>query len=134
MRYPTRRSGLVIPPQELGFITPTVEQLSTRGVTNIHHHYYERARYHGVRFHSVFRNLITNTSPMLNLEHARLHREFDAPRRPRDDVMIEVVEDYLTMNGVIHCIKEKHTRSCFEIQADQWQAIKRGYRSVNNRK
>ena len=130
MRYPTKgRTGIIVPPCELGFSVPTVEQLSTRGAVTIHHGYYERARYNDVRFRSVFRNLITNTFPLLSHEHTVLPHEFQAPRRPRDDMMVEVIEDYLTCNGVIHCIKEKHTRSCFEIQPEEWNAIKRGYRS-----
>ena len=129
MRWPTRRDGLIVPPSELGFVAPTVEQLATRRQATIHHGYWERARYNDVRFRSIFRNLVTNTFPLLADQHLQLHEDFDAPKRPRDDMMVEVIDDYLIMNGVIHCIKEKHTRSCYQIQPEDWLNIKRGYRS-----
>lgn len=129
MRYPTNRLGLVVLPSELGFAVPTPEQLAVRRLTTIHHGFWERARYNDVRFRSVFRNLVTNTFPLLADEHLQLHEDYDAPKRPKDSLMVEVVDDYLTMNGVIHCIREKHTRSCFEIQPADWINIKKGYQS-----
>jgi hypothetical protein len=70
---------------------------------------------------------------MLAVEHNagnnNLHDRFDAPKRPHDALMIEVLDDYLTMNGVIECIREKQTRQTYRIEFDEFQAIKKGYRN-----
>ncbi len=130
MRYPTR-NGLIVPPQEIGFSVPSPEAMEKRGAVTSHHGYYERARYIDVRFRCVFRNLITNVYPMLAEEHVQLHERYDAPKRPKDDLMIEVVDDYLTMNGIIECIREKHTRQTYQILPEEWRHIRRGYRGQN---
>jgi len=133
MRYPTRRSGLIVPPAELGFTVPTPEQIETRRLCTIHHGHYPRKNYEQTRYASVFRNLITNVFPMLGVEHnlgqENLHSRYDAPKRPHDSLMIEVLDDYLVMNGVIECIREKQTRQTYQIMPEEWRHIKRGYRS-----
>lgn len=129
MRYPTR-SGLIVSPYELGCSVPTPEQLSTRRAVTIHHGYWERDRYTGLRHRAVFRSLVTNTFPLLALQHVELHEDFDAPRRPKDALMIDVLDEFISINGVIECIREKQTRSTYLIQPDDWAGIKRGYRSV----
>lgn len=128
MRWPTR-NGLIIPPHEIGFHVPTTEELNTRRAVTIHHGYWERERYLGLRHRTVFRNLITNVYPLLANEHTRLHEDFDAPRRPKDSLMIEVLDDFISLHGVIECIREKQTRSTYLIQPEDWAGIKRGYRS-----
>ncbi len=130
MRYPTR-GGLILPPSEIGFSVPSPEAIERRGAVTTHHGYFERARYIDVRFRCIFRNLITNVYPMLADEHTELHCNYDAPRRPKDSLMIEVLDDYLTMNGVITCVREKHTRQPYDIQPEEWRHIKRGYRGQN---
>ncbi len=127
MKYPTR-GGLIIPPVELGFHAPTPEEYNTRRLTTNHHAYFERHRY-DIRHRAVFRNLVTNVYPLLAVEHVSLHEQFDAPKRPHDSLMIEVLDDYLVMNGVIECIREKQTRQTYQIQPEEWRHIKRGYRS-----
>jgi hypothetical protein len=129
MRYPTRRGGLIVSPYEIGFHEPTLEEQNVRRLVTQHHGYYERARYNDVRFRSVFRNLITNVYPLLAHDHNVLHQEFDGPVVPPDTLMVEVVEDFLTMHGVITCVREKKTRSTFDIQPEDWRHIKRGYRN-----
>lgn len=126
MRYPTR-GGLIIPPVELNFPTPTPEQLNTRRATTIHHGYWEKRRY-DIRHRAVFRSLITNVYPLLVDDHIRLHMDFDAPKQPHDSLMIEVVDDYLAVNGVVECIREKKTRTTYLIQPEEWQQIRNGYR------
>lgn len=135
MRYPTRRNGLIVPPAEIGFTVPTVEQLQTRGLTSIHHGYYPAPRFDSERYASVFRNLIDNTYPMLNVEHNQgkptLHSRYrEGVKRPSDSLMIEVVDDYLMMNGVIVCVKEHRTCSTYQIQPEEWRHIKKGYRNA----
>jgi hypothetical protein len=129
MRYPTRQGGLIVPPTELGFHAPTPEQFNTRRLTTNHHGYFERHRYADLRYRMVFRNLVSNVYNLLADEHVSLHEQFDAPKRPRDSLMIEVLDDYLVMNGVIECIREKQTRQTYQIQPEEWRHIKRGYRN-----
>lgn len=128
MRWPTR-SGLIIAPAELGFTVPTPEQLATRRATTVHHGWWERERYLGLRHRTVFRNLVDHAFPLLAPEHVRLHEDFDAPRRPKDVLMIDVLDDYMALHGVIECIREKQTRSTYLIQPEDWAGIRRGYRS-----
>ena len=128
MRYPTNRLGIARSPYEVGFTVPTAEHLNVRRLVTIHHAQFERNRYDN-RYRSIFRNLVTNVYPLLADEHAELHHDFDAPRRPRDSLMIEVIDDYLVMNGVIECIREKQTRQTYSIQPEEWRHIKRGYHS-----
>jgi hypothetical protein len=128
VRYPTR-NGLIIPPSELGFSVPSPEALERRGAVTTHHGYYERARYIDVRFRCVFRNLVSNTYNLLAEEHTALHEDFDAPKRPKDVLMIDVLDDYMALHGVIECIREKKTRTTYQIQPEEWRHIKRGYSS-----
>lgn len=123
MRYPTR-NGLVIPVEEMGY-TPTER---VRRATTNHHNYWERDRYNDVRFRSVFRNLVTNVTTLLIPEHVDLHERFDAPKRPSDVLMIDVVEEYLSLHGAIHCVKEKRTNEVYQIEAPEWEHIKGMYR------
>lgn len=127
MRYPTR-GKLIINPFELGYHQPT-EADSPRRV-NVHHGYFDRHRY-DLRHRHVFRNLITNVYPMLVDEHNAgrdsLHHVYDAPPVPPDVLMIDVVEEYLALNGVIECVREKQTKSTYHIQPEEWAHIKLGY-------
>jgi hypothetical protein len=128
MGFPTR-NGLAISPYELGFTVPTPEQLETRRAVTIHHGQWERDRYTGPRHRTVFRNLITNTYPMLAPEHIILHEDYDAPVRPKDSVMIDVLDEYIALHGFIECIREKQTRSTYIIMPEAYEGIKRGYKS-----
>lgn len=126
MKYPTRNK-LVIPPQEIGIPLATPEQQAVRRLTTQHHLYYKRARYEDVRFRSVFRNLVTNVVPLLAHDHVVLHQEFSDPYMPPDDLMIDVIEEHLCVNGFIECVREKRTRSTYQIQPEEWRHIKKGY-------
>ena len=132
MRWPVK-NGLAVPPYELGFEIPTLEQLEIRRAVTIHHGYWERDRYTGLRHRAVFRNLITNVYPLLAPEHTRLHEDFDAPRRPKEIVMIDVLDEFIAIHGVIECVREKQTRSTYQIQPEDWVGIKRGYRNGQTR-
>jgi len=127
MRWSTTRSGLAVPPYERGCHVVTPEELETRRLVTMHHGQWPRRNY-DERYASVFRNLITNVYPLLAHEHAELHNEYDPPKRPPNSLMIEVVDDFLAINGVIECVREKKTRSTYQIDADAWQVIKGGYR------
>lgn len=133
MRYPTR-NGIIVPPYELGCTIPTPEHRSIRNNVNVHHGFWERKDYQGVQFRSIFRNLIDHTFPMLVVEHNELHEDFDPPKRPEDSRMIEILDDYIAVNGVITVIRESCTRDTQDISIDRWRSIKGSYKRSNNGK
>lgn len=124
-RYPTR-NGLIISPYELGYIQPTEADRAIRGETQNHHSWWPKRNYE-TRVQSVFRNLVTNVYPMLVEEHNGhfgLHDRYDPPKMPTDVQMIDVVEQYIAENGVIHAIHEKRTNDVYRIHPDQWAQIR----------
>jgi len=125
MRYPTR-NGLVIPPLELGF--SLVEP--RRGVTTNHHSYWEREAYRTTRWRSVFRNLVTNVTPLPVIEHVSLHEKYTPPVMPKDTLMIDVIEEQLAQDGVINCVFEQKTNRTYQIEPEAWVQIKGLYRSA----
>lgn len=125
MRYPTR-SGLALPPSELGF----TEVPYKRGETNRHHLYFERQRYSGIRWRSVFRNLVDHVVTLPIEEHNNLHDRFTGPKVPRDTLMVETLQDYLDEHGQIDCVREKSTHEVYQIHEDEWQLIKGIYRAA----
>ena len=127
MKYPTR-GGILVPPVELGFHDPTPEEIATRRLTTVHHGWWERYKY-DTRHRVVFRNLIDHAFDLLAVEHPLLHELYDAPKRPHDALMIEVLENYLMTHGVIRCIKEKRTKEVYEIQPEEFEHIKKGYKN-----
>lgn len=124
MRWPTR-NGLALPVQELGFDVVPHE----RRTTSQHHLFFERRMYQDSRLHTVFRGLISNVYTMPNQQHLTLHREFSAPKMPTDIQMIDCLEEYMSLHGVIECVKEKRTCETYQIESDTWQNIKSQYGS-----
>jgi hypothetical protein len=131
VRYPTRKNGLIIPPYELNFTVPTEEQLNTRRRATIHHGYYNRSNYSGERIHNIFRNLVTNVYPLLAEEHTELHNDFSPPIKPRETLMIDVVEEYLAVNGTVDCIRESKTRQVYQLTANEWERVRNGVQQVH---
>ena len=135
MRYPTSKSGLIISPYELGYTIPTVNDLDTKKRVTNHHGYYEKAWYQEKRYRQVFRSLIQHVYPMLAIEHnsgrGTLHEKYTAPVMPSDRIIIDVVDEYLALNGVITCVKESKTHEQYNIQRQNWDNIKQTYRSRN---
>lgn len=121
MRYPTRK-GIAVSPYELGFVIPESSQKTTR-----HHAHFERCQY-DLRHRSLFRNLISNVYPLLPYEHQDLHERFDAPKVPSDVLMIDHLDEYMALNGVLRCVKEKKTREVYRVQPEEWEFIKGLYR------
>ena len=118
-RYPSR-NGIALPIQEIGFeIVP-----QQRGITSNHHYYFNRASYHFIPIRHQFRNLVDHVISMENLEHENLHYRFTPPVIPRTELMIDVLDEYLALNGVINCVREKKTNEVYEIQPEQWQIIR----------
>lgn len=123
MKYPCR-NGQAISPYELGFQTPSDTQQQTRRRTNNHHAYFSGAQYRDNRVHFIFRNLVTHIYPLLVEEHALLHEDYSPPPRPKEAMMVDIIDEYLATNGVVHCIRERQTRERYEIQAEDWQHIR----------
>jgi hypothetical protein len=109
-RYP-QSSGILVSPYELGYTQPSKVELSLRRRTQNHHGFWPRRNYE-TRVQSVFRNLVSNVYPMLVEEHngnSGLHDRYDPPRMPSEVQMIDVLEQYIAENGVIHAVHEKRT-------------------------
>jgi hypothetical protein len=119
VKYPTR-AGLIVPPEELGY--PTVPH-SRRNTTN-HHGYFNRVNYTDVSFRRIFRGLITNVYTLDLRDHQDLHERYSAPVMPKDSLMIDVVDEYLAINGVIDVVREKRTCDTYQVFSDQWLAIR----------
>lgn len=123
MRYPVR-NGRVVPVTELGFeiVTPK------RRVTNNHHLYFDRAWYQDKRYRQVFRGLLPHVVTLSISDHEELHDRYSAPIMPPDIQMIDTVEEYLTLNGVIDVVREQRTCEVYQIQTEQWQGIRAQYK------
>jgi hypothetical protein len=122
MRYPTR-NGLAIGPSELGLDTPEHQ----KGKTNNHHLYFRRQSYNCVPHRQIFRGLVPHVQPLWIAEHTALHERYDPPKMPQDNLMIDVIEEYLSLNGVLDVVREHQTNSSYQLTAHQWEGIKRGY-------
>jgi hypothetical protein len=125
MRYPTQR-GLIVPPNELGI---EIMKPRRRETTN-HHGYFNRIDYRDVSYRRIFRGLITNVYTLDIQAHQNLHERYSAPVMPKDALMIDVVDEYLAINGVIDVVREKRTWETYQVTSDQWLAI-RDQRGLN---
>ncbi len=124
-RYPVR-DGVALPIEEIGYEIVSPE----RRVTNNHHLYFDRAWYMDKRYRQVFRGLLPNVQTMNITDHNELHDRFSGPPMPRDSLMIDVVDEYLFMNGVIDVVRESKTCETYQVMPEQWQSIKGSYRMV----
>jgi hypothetical protein len=86
--------------------------------------YFPRADYAGVPIRHQFRNLVSNVVTMHNDQHQELHEIYSGPVIPRLELMVDVLDEYLAINGVINCIREKKTSEVYQIQPQQWELIK----------
>lgn len=118
MRYPTRGS-LALSPTELGF--ELVER--QRHKTSNHHFQFPREAYQDKRHRQIFRGLVTHVKPMWVPQHIDLHERYSAPIMPSDFLMIDVVEEYLCMNGIIDVVCEQKTNEHYQVTSHQWDRI-----------
>lgn len=118
-RYP-RRDGLAIPIQELGYEVVLPE----RRKTSQHHLYFERRLYDQTPIRHLFRNLVTHVQTMENLPHQELHYRFTGPVMPREGLMIDVLDEYVALNGVLDFVSEKRTSQTYQLMPEQWQEIR----------
>jgi hypothetical protein len=121
-RYP-RTDGLALPVTELGYEVVLPE----RRMTSQHHLYFPRAAYHNLPIRHQFRNLVDHVQTMRNPDHDDLHRRFTGPPVPHTELMVEVLDEYLALNGVINCVREKRTSDVYQILPHQWEQIRSGY-------
>lgn len=124
MRYPVNKQGIALPIQEVGF---EVVQHQRR-LTNRHHLQFERNNYTSP-LQRVFRGLSSRVVDMWIIDHNELHERYSAPRIPSEVAMIDVVEEYLSLYGVIDVVREKRTHETYQIESGTWQNIKSQYRS-----
>ncbi len=122
-RFPVS-NGLAIPVTELGFN----EVAHKKGFTTNHHIYYCREQYKDSRVKQIFRGLLPHVVTLPVLEHTLLHERYSAPVIPRDSLMIDVIDEYLSLNGVIDVVREKRTNETYQIEMNQWESIKGVYR------
>ena len=121
MRYPSK-NGLALPIQEVGY-EPVVYM---RRVTNRHHLQFNRAEYARSPLRRIFRGLSNRVVDMYIADHTELHNRFRPPIIPTDIQMIDCVEEFLSIHGVIECVREKNTHDPYLVGQDQWEQIKRG--------
>ena len=127
MKYPTR-GGLVVPPIELGFNDPSPENFRYRNTTN-HHWYWTRQQYGRSAIHHTFRNLVDHVSPLVKEEHQGLHDKYSPPQIPHAGLMIDVLDEYMALNGVINLVREKATNEVREMSAEHWDLTRLSYKS-----
>lgn len=123
-RYPRYESGLARPVTELGF--EVVEQV--RGKTNNHHLYYPRPNYQSP-LKTTFRNLTDHVHPMWIVEHNILHRRYSETQIPHEQLMIEVLDEYMALNGVINCVYENKTNQLRQVTQNMYERIRDGQTS-----
>ncbi len=113
------KNGLAVPIQELGF--EVVER--QRGKTSNHHLHWPRQDYQDKRHQQIFRGLVSNVQTMWNNDHIYLHEKYSAPIMPSDFLMIDVVEEYLSLHGVIDVVCEQKTNEHYQVTSHQWDRI-----------
>lgn len=137
MKYPSV-DGLAINPNELGYFTPTNEQIYTGGLVEMHHRYHFSRWYdpesdgYGA-WRQVFRNLEVNIDPLLTGEHNKayrgsLHERYSPPAMPKDVVMIDFVEQELYTNGMLLLHNFRRSMPPKVMSAAQWSATRKRYR------
>lgn len=125
-RYPTR-NGIPISPYELGYTKPTPEDYGIRRRVNIHHGVFpwSKLREHSISI--VFGSLVTNTFPMIATEHNmgrfNLHHDYEPPVLPSLDRMVDVVDEYLALNGIIDCRNHGNTNEMYQVTAQKWDRL-----------
>lgn len=125
MRYPTKGAQLVSP-YEI-WDTPTWEDINRRRTIENHHGWFPRTEYN-TRIEKMFRGLVTHVYPLYIPEHRDLHTGFDAPRKPKEAEMVEVLDEYIATRGALHVVLEKRTRDHYTVEPEQWDRIRQHQR------
>ena len=131
MKYPTR-GGLIISPYELEYTEPTQEDIERKRTTN-HHGWWTARNFGRTAIGATFRGLVTNVYPMLRNEHNQgtntLHDKYSPPQMPHAGLMIDVLDEYMALNGVINLVREKATNEVREMSAEHWDLTRLSYKS-----
>lgn len=127
MRWPVNERGVAKSVTEVGLEIVEFK----RGETSNHHLEYPKRNFgfENKRWRGVFRNLLPLVETLRVPDHIYTHDRFAPPKMPTDIVMIDYIEEYLDVNGVIECVYEKRTNQSYQIGSDTWQNIKSQYRS-----
>lgn len=119
MRYPTDSRGLAVPIEEVGFeAVPHV-----RRTTNRHHLYWTRNRYDKDPLKRVFRNFMPHVQTMRVPDHDLLHELYDPPKMPNNTLMIDVLEEYMSLHGVIDAVGRHNASEHRIITPAEWNLI-----------
>lgn len=119
MRYPVTRSGLAVPVQELGYdVVP-----HQRHRTNRHYMQWTKLEYAGTPVHRIFRGLADRVVDMRLEDHSDLHQTYSPPRMPSETAMIDCVEEYLSIHGVIDVVYESRTHETYQVEPSRWDLI-----------
>lgn len=124
------RNGQIISPYELGYTIPSAEQIERRGAVNMHHLFFDKDWYMGVKYRQFFRGLLPHVVPMLVDEHVAYHNRYSAPVMPSDSHMIGVLDDYMQQHGQLDVVYEKHTRQSYIVEPAQWVIAKQQYKGA----
>ena len=124
MKYPVNRNGLAVPVEEVGYDVVPFQ----RRQTNRHHMPWSRQAYSDSSLHQIFRGLADRVVDLRIEQHDNLHDRFSAPRMPSEVAMIDCVEEYLSLNGVIDVVCERKTHQLYQVGPDRWDLIKGGFR------
>lgn len=117
-RYPTSQ-GLAIPIQQLGYEVVLPE----RRQTSQHHLYFPRRLYDQTPVRHLFRNLVDHVQTMDNQPHRELHYRYTGPVLPRRELMIDVMDEYVALHGVLDFVSEKRTSQTYQLSEEQYQNI-----------
>ena len=128
MKYPTHRNGLIVSPYELEYTQPTDRDIERRRTTN-HHLYWTKQQYGTTAIRHTFRNLVDHVEPLLRREHEGLHDKYTPPPIPHEGLMIDVLDEYMALNGVINLVREKATNEVREMSAAHWEQTRLNYKS-----
>lgn len=61
-----------------------------------------------------------------NTGHDTLHDRYAPPNKPKSTIMIDVVEEYLSLNGVINVVHERDTSNTYQVNQERWERIRSG--------
>lgn len=121
-------NGRPVSPYEMRFTEPTPEDLTIRGLVTMHHGVYPWSALAQNAISMTYGSLRPHIFPMYAREHNmgrhNLHSEFSPPKLPNLVQMQDVIEEYLSLNGVIDCVCHKKTREQYQITAQQWARIR----------
>jgi len=126
-KWPSR-NGLAVSPFEMGFTQPDREDFQYKRTQN-HHGYWTRTRYTSSPLLMLFRGLETHVHALKIHEHQGLHERYAPPEVPHAGLMVDVLDEYIEMTGVLNIVREKATNQTREVNLSQWEKVRLTYRT-----